>query len=89
LLKLYGYKHIFFILGNHDYYTIKKREKDLVLILFFDGEYYIQNTTAKWWVFGHIHKTLSYTVGSTHITANPLGYKYENHSAKLASFQIK
>lgn len=56
----------------------------------FNGEYYVQNSHARWWIFGHIHQSLEYTIGTTKVKANPLGYPHENTlTAKLKSFEFK
>lgn len=54
----------------------------------FDGEYYLENTSAKYWVFGHTHKTIEYEVYDTKVVCNPLGYPQENCNFELKSFEI-
>ena len=54
----------------------------------FDGEYYVENSSAEYWIFGHIHKRVEYEIGNTKVISNPLGYPGENKDFKLKSFKI-
>ena len=54
----------------------------------FDGEYYVQNTKAKYWVFGHIHTRLKYHISNTTVLSNPLGYPNENDEVSLLNFKL-
>lgn len=54
----------------------------------FDGEYYTKNSTAKYWVFGHIHDIVEYEINDTKVISNPLGYPRENQNFKLRTFEL-
>lgn len=54
----------------------------------FDGEFYIENSSANYWVFGHIHESIEYEINNTKVMSNPLGYPGENQDFKLKSFKI-
>ena len=54
----------------------------------FDGEYYVQNTKAKYWVFGHTHTRLKYHINNTTVLSNPLGYPNENEDISLLNFKL-
>lgn len=54
----------------------------------FDGEYYLENTPAKYWIFGHTHTEIEYEVYGTEVLCNPLGYPQENCDFKLKSFEV-
>ena len=52
----------------------------------FDGINYTNNTSAKYWIFGHIHHTKKYKIGNLNLMCNPLGYPSQNEYPKLKSF---
>ena len=54
----------------------------------FDGDYYLENTKAKYWIFGHTHKNIEYDVYNTKVICNPLGYPHENIDFELESFVV-
>ena len=54
----------------------------------FDGDYYVANSTAKFWVFGHVHDRIEYEINGTKVVSNPLGYPGENRDFRLRTFQV-
>ncbi len=69
--------------------TIKKYQLNKLNGFYsFDGEYFLENTSAKYWIFGHVHKKTQYESYDTKVLCNPLGYPNENYDACLQSFEI-
>lgn len=52
----------------------------------FDGLKYLNNTTAKFWIFGHTHTKVDYEYNNIKVLSNPLGYPSENFNSKIHSF---
>lgn len=55
----------------------------------FDGLKYLNNTTAKFWIFGHTHAKVDYEYNNTKVLSNPLGYPDENLGIKIHNFNYK
>lgn len=55
----------------------------------FDGTSYLKNTTAKHWIFGHVHTPIQYKVKNIAIRCNPLGYPHQsgNLNPTIRSFR--
>ncbi len=74
--------------ANH-LHTPPKHSLDKINGFFcFDGEQYLQNTNAKYWIFGHIHDSIEYQAFNTKALCNPLGYPGENPNAVLKTFEF-
>lgn len=43
----------------------------------FDGEYFVKNTTAKHWIYGHTHTSLEVKFDNIELHCNPRGYQME------------
>lgn len=54
----------------------------------FDGEKMVDETSAKFWVFGHQHFALEMEVYDTTLLCNALGYPSENVSARVKQYEI-
>jgi UDP-2,3-diacylglucosamine pyrophosphatase LpxH len=54
----------------------------------FDGEYFLENTSARYWLFGHTHVGIDYEVADLKVMCNPLGYPNERVKPTLLSFDI-
>jgi len=54
----------------------------------FDGEQMVDDTPAKFWVFGHQHFTLEKEVYSTTMLCNALGYPKENELARVKQYEF-
>ena len=46
----------------------------------FDGQGYLEKTTAKYWVYGHTHEPNRYRIGSCEVVCNPMGYPGESRN---------
>lgn len=48
----------------------------------FDGEKYVENTSAQVWTYGHTHTANEYEWHGVQMIVNPLGYPGENRAIK-------
>ena len=46
-------------------------------------ELIMDNTQIKYWVHGHMHDPVDYTIGETRVLANPRGYAGYEHNAEI------
>lgn len=54
----------------------------------FEGYKYVKGTTAKYWIFGHIHSSMNTVVEGVKMLCNPKGYKREFRNVKLKQIEI-
>ncbi|WP_434638178.1 metallophosphoesterase [Sulfurimonas sp. NW7] len=57
----------------------------------FDGSKFYKNGFIKYWVFGHTHDSIEYTMEDVNFLCNPLGYPYESNYGEgiiMKSFEI-
>jgi len=55
----------------------------------FNGEDYLSNTTAKYWIFGHIHQSHEYEEYEVKCLSNPLGYPKQSKDFSIKTIEIK
>ena len=55
----------------------------------FNGKKLLENTSAKYWVYGHTHNSKHYKVNNCQVINNPYGYFDESKGRKLSSFIVK
>ena len=54
----------------------------------FDGEHYLEETTAKYWIYGHMHNGLDFKKEGIECVTAALGYPNENKDFRVKSLEI-
>lgn len=65
------------------------REDDSTAFFTFNGEKYVEETTAKVWIYGHTHTPNEYEWHGVRMIVNPLGYPGENRAVKEKRIEIR
>jgi metallophosphoesterase superfamily enzyme len=65
-----------------------KRNESITAFYCFDGDAYLENTTDKYWVFGHIHQCYDYEKYGVKVLSNPLGYPEQAHCFRRERIEI-
>jgi hypothetical protein len=74
----------------HPKYVSNHFKDDLLSSFFyFDGKKYIKETSAKHWVFGHIHSELEVEVSGISFHCNPYGVQKKNCFRSVLIKQIE
>lgn len=66
-----------------------KQNKEITAFYSFDGEEYLKNTTAKYWIFGHMHRGIDYEREGVECITSALGYPGKNKECKVKTLEIK
>ncbi len=62
-------------------------DRELNAFYCFDGDHYLKETTAKYWIFGHSHGLDSFEKYNTKCLINTMGYPYESANGRLTKMK--
>ena len=74
-----------------EHFNINYQNNPSNVFFSFEGEKYLKNTYAKYWIFGHTHEELEYEEHGVKCLCNPLGYPGESGRGQwveMKSFEV-